>query len=305
MLKKLFFVTIILTAISYAEINTTTIDKYHSDLSHWLVETSDSIDGYFIEGNTTQQSKTYAELKTSFAVENQHSSEYAIRLRLRLNLPRIQKKLRVVFEDADSDDELYDGTKLDNDSHLEKKDYSLRLEYFNYIKNKLNLTIGAGIRIKQLHLRPYFDLKGRYSLHEDSKEKIMINNRFRYYTNGDIENKISLNTLYYFDESFFFNTNNYIQYKNSKKSQTIVNNYSYIKILDNKRQARAGVSFVSNLDDMELFLDHIQLYGIYRYVFYKNWLYYEISPSILFRKENNYNTSYRFMVNFGAIFRKD
>ncbi len=287
---------------SYAEFNVTDLDRYHDELSNWLVDTSNSIDNYFIEENGTVSSKTYAELKTSFALESKRSSEYAIRLRLRLNLPKIQKKLRVVFEDSDSDDDFYDSTKLDNDKHLDDKDYYLRLEYFNYIWKRLNFSMSGGVRLKRFDVHPFLNLKVKYDVESLNKNERVISNRFRYYINSDIEDVVSYNILYPIDDSNYCTIRHNFRYRNWQNYQQIVNSASCVKKIEKNRYISIGASLLSELEDKDLTLQYPKIYWKYRGKLYKEWIYYELTPSILWRKENSYNESYRFMLNIGTIF---
>jgi|GEM_PF-1628824 len=304
-----FFYIFIFISISvhtaYAEFNTTALDKYHDDLCYWLVDTSNSIDNYLIESNSTTSSDTFAELKTSFAIENTRASEYAIRLRLRLNLPKFQKKLRVVFEDEASDDALYDGTVLNSDYHLEDKNYFLRLEYFNYMVKQLNITSGGGIRFRKSSLHPYLNVKAKYKLFSSEREKLMMANRFRYYINGDIEDILSLNRLYTLNETLYYRFKNTLRYRDWESSKKIVNSVSLLKVLGTGVQASLGLALMSEWEDRSIEARYYQLYGTYRNLLYKDWIYYEFSPALLRREENNFNNSYRFMVNIGMIFKKD
>jgi hypothetical protein len=300
----IFYILLFLN-ISYAEFNTTTLDSYHKNLCNWLVDTSNSIDNYFIEENGTITSKTYAELKTSFALETQRSSEYAIRLRLRLNLPKIQKKLRVVFEDSDSDDDFYDATKLNNDRDLSEKDYYLRLEYFNYIWKRLNFSMSGGVRLRKLNIHPYLNLKVKYAIESTDDNERVISNRFRYYINEDIEDVVSYNTLYPIEKSIYCTVRHSFRYRNWQEYQQIVDSASCVKNIEKNRYLSVETSILSNLEDDELILQYPKIYWTYRGKLYKEWIYYELSPSVLWRKENNYRKSYRFMVNIGTIFKKD
>lgn len=290
--------------ISYAEFNITDLDKYHDELSHWLVSTSNYIDDYLIESNSTKSSKTYAELKTSFAIENRQNIEYAIRLKLRLDLPKIKKELRIVFEDDTSDDSLYDSTTLDSDYHLEERSYFVRLEYFRYIKEYLSLSSGGGVRFRKSSLHPYINFKIKYKIKDETTKKIIMKNRFRYYINEDIENILSFTRDYTLSESLSYTFSNTLRYRNWEDYKKIINKAYFFKKLKDEEWVRVGASLNSRWMDTSIRANYYQLYGSYRNLLYKNWIYYELTPSILRREDNNFNNSYRFMVNFGAIFKK-
>ncbi len=301
MFKYLFLYFILLLSILKADFNTTILDEYYDNLCQILVDSSNSVDDYFIDTNSTTQSKTEAELKTSFAIESGKKSEYAVRLRVRLNLPKLQKKFRLIFEDEDSDDIFYDGTSLNNQYKMEQKNYFLRLDFFNEVIKKIDLTTGIGVKFRNLSLSPYFNLKARYMLED---KNAVASNRFRLYSNGDYEDTLNLNKMKYFSSSVYFFYRNFFRYRSWTNNTSIVNSISATKILTEKKELTVGISLTSELEVLKSYIRYRQLYIAYRNLFYKDWVYYELAPSVLWREENNYEHSYRFMFNLGVKFKK-
>ncbi len=289
---------------SFADLNSTILDEYHNEVCDWLIDTSNDIDDYFIESNESIiRSSTYAEIKISSAIESSRQSEHALRLRLRLHLPKIQKKLRLILEDEDSDDLSYDGTVLNNEYQLENKNYFLRLEYFNYIKKKLHLTAGAGIRFRKSSLHPYLNIRSKYYTEDNNQYRSLLFNRFRLYINSDIENTLGFDKFQHINNKTYTLFRNTLSYKSWEDDKKIVNAFSINHHLDQDRRFVAGISMVNQWDATEIELDYVQLYGLYRDRLYKNWIYYELNPSLLWREENDYDMSARFMVNIGMKFK--
>ncbi len=294
-----FLYLLILSSLLFGDFNTTILDIYHDKLSQILVESSNSVDDYFIETHSIKKSKTQAELKTSFAVESNRESEYALRFRLRINLPKIQKKFRLFFEDEDSDNIFYDGTKLDNRYRVNNKSYFLRLDFFDYIFKKIDFTSGFGVKFRKFNLYPYVNLKVKYLF---ENRDFIANSRFRLYSDGKFENAVTLSKIEHLKKNIYILYRNFFKYKDRTNSTTIINSISMTKIISHKQELTTGVSFASRLDALKAYLSYQQLYIAYREIFYKNWLYYEVSPSILWREENNFDSSYRCMFNLGMKF---
>jgi hypothetical protein len=303
MYRYIFLLNILSSLLFSIDLNTTLIDKYYDTLCQVLVDSSNSIDDYFIESDTNiTENKTEAELKTYFAIENGQNAEYAMRLRLRIDLPKIKDKLRLILEDEDSDNIFNDGTELDNQLKIENKYYFLRLDYFRYIKEKLNITSGIGVRFKMSSiLYPYINIKARYMIKEYNA---VVSNRFRIYSDKKVENTLSLNKMEYFDDNAYILFRNFIKYRNNTDITPIVNSLSITKIISEKQKATIGASLSSEFVNLRSYIRYPQIYISYRDKLYKDWAYYEITPSILWREENNYDKSYRFMFSIGANFKK-
>ncbi|MCK4442454.1 MAG: hypothetical protein KAU90_10635, partial [Sulfurovaceae bacterium] len=136
---------IFLSSILYSDFNTTIVDQYHESLCNILVNSSDTIDDYFVEGSS-KGSKTTAQLKTSYAIESGSKAEYALRLRLHLSLPKIQKHMRLIFEDTQSDDLLNDDTSLSNEKEVQNINYTLKVQVFDSMVKDFNIKWLLGTR---------------------------------------------------------------------------------------------------------------------------------------------------------------
>ncbi len=294
-----FLYLLILSTLLFADLNTTILDEYHDKLSNILVDSSNSVDDYFIKTQSRKRSKTEAELKTSFAIESNRKSEYALRFKLRVNLPKIQKKFRLFFEDEDSDNIFYDGTQLDNRYKVKNKNYLLRLDFWEFIFKKIDFTSGVGVKFRRFNLYPYINLKVKYLF---ENRNLIANSRFRLYSDGKFENAVTLSKIEHFNKKIYILYRNFFKYKDRTNSTTIINSISTTKIISHKKELSVGVAFASRLDVLKAYLSYQQLYIAYREIFYKNWLYYEVSPSILWREENDFDKSYRFMFNLGMKF---
>jgi len=301
-INRIFFFLIIIIYSLNAD-NKNLLDSYHENICLWLVDTSDSIDDYFIDSAQNVTSDTQAEVSSSFTMESNRKSEYAMRLKLRLNLPKIQKKLRLILEDEESDNLLYDDTALNNKYQLEKKSYFLRVEYFNYMLKELNIASGVGIRFRKQSLHPYLNIKAKYSVGGSTEYQSLVSNRFRLYVDGDMENILRYDISHYMKEDLYLLFRNTFRYKSFEAYQKMVNDMSIIKAYNKEKSLRVGISLLSEVKDKDMSIIYPQLYGVYRDQLYKDWVYYELNPSLLVRSENNNELSMRFMINIGTIFK--
>ncbi len=299
------FIIIILFSKVYAQSNMEILEEYHDELCNILVNTSNSIDNYFIDDNSSSlKSTTHAKFSTSVAMESNQKFEKDMRLGLRLNLPKIQKNLRIIFEDDNYDNSFYDRTTLNNEK-LRDKSYYLRLEYLKLIKKKFNLALGLGLRVRQGNLVPYLNFRSRYDVFTNETFKSLFRNRFRYYSDGEIEDIFEFNNLYSFDNSVYAILGNKLSYSNQDSYEIAYHDLSLIKKLSDKKQLSVGMGIRSNLVNFKHYdVEYYHIHTLYHHLFYKNWLYYQVVPSILWRETNSFSTSYRLMLNFGILFKK-
>jgi len=299
------FMIIILFSKLHAQNGMEILEKYHDELCTVLVNVSNSIDDYFIDDNSSKlKNKTHAKFSSSIAMEGNQKIEKDVRLRLRLNLPKIQKNLRIIFEDDNYDNSFYDRTTLNNEK-LKEKSYYLRLEYLKLVKKKFNLALGLGLRVRQGNLVPYLNFRSRYDVFKNERFKSLFRNRFRYYSDGEKEDVLEFNNIYIFDDSVYTILQNQLSYSNKDSDELVYHDLSLIKKLSDKKQLSVGIGARSDLVNFKHYnVEYYHIHTLYHYTFYKNWLYYEVAPSILWRESNSFNISYRLMLNFGILFKK-
>jgi len=298
-----YILIILISLMLKADFNATLLDIYHKKISQILIDTSRSVDDFFIETNSSNiKNKTQAQIKTSFAIENGREAEYALHFRLRLHLPKLQNRFRLIFEDEDSDDIFYDGSKLDSQYKLENKNYFVRVDYYDYVVKKIDFTFGVGLKFKKLNIYPYLNFKTKY-LFED--KSILLKNRFRLYSNREYSDTITVSKVKRFNDNSYLLFRNFIRYRSSSKNRDMVNSISITNSLPKHREVTAGFLLKEHFQIYKYYFDYPQLYFGYRSPIYKNWLYYEINPSILWREENNYKRSFRVMFNIGVNFNKN
>jgi len=303
---KYFLIILFFLSYTTAEENGSQLDIYQRDVSKWILTKSNNIDSYFFKDtNETLRNKTYAELKTSLAMESKSDVEYDVTFKIRLRLPKMEKHFKLILED--SDDRSEDGTDLGTNHQLENKDYHIRLEYFDYIQEKLHFNLGGGLRFRKMLLYPYLNLKATYTINDDENYKSEFYNRFRLYVYGDIENIFEYNFIYHLNKltkNFYFSFHNQIEYKDKEENEKLTNDIALIKIIDKKNLMKMGYAISSEIENFKkIDVDYYQYYFTYRQVFYKDWLYYQATPSMLWRDRNDFESSYRFMVNVGMVFK--
>lgn len=287
-----------------ADNNRSVFDEYHETLCQTLVNTSNSIDDYFVDKNSSRTSKTHAEFSTSVAKESRMRLENDVRFRIRLDLPKIEENLRVVFEDDSSDNLLYDGTTL-NDQHLDSKEYYLRLEYLKYMKDTFNMRVGAGLKVRRQNLVPYFNVRSHYEIQDKEKSKSELFNRFRYYSDGEIENNFQFNTLYTVNDKLYTIWSNQLYHTNENPYERFSNDFTFVSLFNDKQHIRYGFGISSHITKFQDFkVDYYDLHTAFHHVFYKKWAYYEVAPSILQRDSHDFKTTYRLLLKFGIYLQK-
>ena len=294
---------LLLTVILFGD-NDCFIDEYRNKFSNMLVETMSSIDDFFVDSNETLHNNTHAEFSTSIAQESYLNLEKDIRFKIRVNVPKIQKHLKLFLEDEESDDILYDESKIKKDT-LQNKRYYLRLEFLKFDIKGLTNKLSGGVRIRSNRLVPYANYHSNYKIHEEKQFKSNVSNNFRLYTDGGLEDYLSLTMVYGFNDLLTGIWRNTLSY-NETPIETFQSDYSFLYTIDDKKQIKMGLGMtdlVKNFGGSKI--DNFNLHSSFSHVFHKNWMYYELSTYLLKREVNDYKNSYRLFLKFGIYFNSD
>jgi len=188
-------------------------------------------------------------------VESGRGAEYAIHFRVRFHLPKLQDRFRVVFEDEDSDNIFYDSLKLDNQYRLENKGYFLRLDYLNYVIERLDFTSGVGLKFKRLNIYPYINLKARYIFDDN---RILLKNRFRIYSDGEYRDTVTFSKVERFGDDSYIIFRNFIRYRSSSRIRSMVNSLSVTNRLSNSREITYGFLLKEHFKVYRYYFDYPQ-----------------------------------------------
>jgi len=284
------------------------IDEYRNKFSTLLVDSMSSIDNFFIDSNETISNNTYAEFSTSIAKETYLDLEEDVRFRVRVNLPKIQKQLKLFIEDEDSDNILYNETQLQKDKlqdNLQNKRYYIRLEFLKFDIKGFTSRLSGGVRIRSNTLVPYANYHSNYKIYEDKKFKSDISNNFRLYTDGGLEEYFSFNTIYSFSDSLRGVWRNILRYDETP-IEVFDSDYSFLYKLDKTKEISMGFGVTDYIKNFgRSTIDNVNLHSSFFHLFHKDWMYYEVSTYLLKRKANDYKNSYRLFLNFGIYFNTD
>ncbi len=280
------------------------IDEYRDKLSNVLVDTMSGIDNFFVESNESLHNDTHAEFSTSIAQESHLKLEKDIRFKIRLRVPKMKKYLKLFLEDENSDDILYNETRLQKDT-IQDKRYYARLEFLKLDIKGFTTKFSGGVRIRSRNLVPYANHHINYKIHEDKRLKSNISNNFRLYSDGELEDYLDLTTLYSFNDSLTGIWQNALRYDKTP-IETFYSDYSFLYKIDEKKQITMGfgmTDLVKNFGRSKI--DNFNLHSSFFHTFHKNWMYYEVSTYVLKRESNDYKNSYRVFLNFGIYFNAD
>ena len=303
-MKKLIFICI--TSLLYAEDTLSILDKYHATLSDWIVLKSDEIDKYLSKKNDNKiLSKTVIGIEYTLGYDTKDGFSNNIDFSFGLDLPRFKNKLHLMAESL-----RYDLKNIKNSppklflKENEEKSYNVALEYNQINKNNMKFSFTGGVRFDKIFFEPYIGVIGRYKLKNIGNWDNTFQNKFLFYTSGEVDDIVSFENIYSFDEKSLVGIYNSIGFNSSTQYQSLGSEVSYFHQIDNNSYYKVGAQINGSLKNLtNPKIDRYKIYTQYKNnIANRDWLYYKITPSIAWKRENSFKTSFNLKLTIGAKF---
>lgn len=310
-MKKLLLPLILINSINVFAVEETSFlesfisntNEQRKDIHNYIVSMSNNLDNFSNDGNTEvdmhQYSSAYGLLELS-AFQNQHGSvHFDQRVKIKLKLPNLKDKFRLVFE-SDEIDENKDF--IENHNSNSKDDFNLGLTY-DTLKENIELKAKVGLKLRS-KLDPFVRLSAKKTW-EDVKG---IDFTLGQHVKESVLNKLELTSYASLDKQLndYYSLHQYTEYywhsSESRDSQVLPSVYLKQKI-DVKNYLT--YSFSSNIDniDTNLRLKRHSAKVKYRH-FLKKWLYLDAIPENYYSYDNNFKPRYAIRFNIGIYFNK-
>ena len=276
------------------------VDEQHSDLSETVVNLGQRVDRFFGGEHYDREQKT-SELRLSMrTLFSEDGVEFDPKIRFRLALPNTEQRLSVVLESArndlfgDSRSEVPPGVARDGDD-----DVFAGLRYIQRFAEVWNVDADAGVKVK-VPPDPYVRVRGGRSWGGELGEARLSQSIFWENSDGagattelllqrDLEGPKFLQAV---TEATWLD-----RYQRFFYGQTVILTHTFSE--DHAVQFRVGVHGESE-PASRLTRYYVNL--PWRRNIYRNWLFLEIRPELLFDEENDFDAQPRLFLELEGYF---
>lgn len=275
------------------------LDEFHDNFGSWLEEKAVWFDSFFDEDNYIEETnETNAKASLSVGYSRKDDIEFSPRFRLRLRLPHLENKARLIISASDdnglSDDStsLIGGVRDNND----RDDLTAGIQYFLRQSVNDHLSLSGGASFDYL----YAGVRARYSL-DYGEWRNRFTNNLRYYTDDGWENKASIEMDHPLTEKLMFRGILRADWYEDQNGLDHSIHSRVYQFLDVHHSLRYDVGFYfktrSNyyMEDARFQVTHRQRFG-------RDWLALEISPFLTFPAENDREVNPGLFFKFEAEF---
>ena len=283
------------------------VDSSHKDISRRVQLSADWLDKFFDDDRyVTEQSKTRLNVELASFIEDGEGLENSTRFSFRLDLPRMNKRLKklyLVFS-ADADDENdIDNTPQDDlelDIH-DADDENANVGLIFLLKDGMsqNIRIKAGVKLgsgTQFYVGPRYRKIFRFE-----KWALRLTERVRYYTDDGFESKNRIDFERPISKRLFFRSSTDGSWYEEEPGYYynfrlfLFHVISPIRVLEYEWRASYETRPHHKLQEVVFKIR-------YRQPFLKKWLFLDLVPMATFPREKDFDFTPGFMVQLEAIF---
>ncbi len=275
------------------------IDTTYKSILEFLRSSINSLDIFLSDSNVSIKQRFDISTWVDTALETKRDTEFKFNIRAHLELPRTRKRLHLFLQDFKTKNSIdYQNGRNLKDS-INNNSYLFGLQYLT----KTGFHYKLGIKFNTFD--PFAGAAWEYT-HHFTSSWLYYGFNAKYYA------KRHLDTLAFMNYQTKLSDRDILSFENS---------YRYEEDLHHLHQYLHALKIYHSATKDEIIVPHFEIYcdsddtrsyklnyyyaGVdYENTFYRKWLFYKLSPAVLWRMENDFDPSYRVMVSVGIRFEQ-
>ncbi len=308
MKRGISFLIIFIAISLFAKNQLNYVGTTHKLLSDWIYNTSNKIDDFFSRNNEQifNKNRSYVSLSFNSYLEEHEPSMYRFNAKVRIRLPKTEKKLNLVLENFTNSISTDQQTSPNAIDAMQNNSYLLGFE-LNQIDTKfIKINFGSGMHFSNISPDLYLSLYIAKIFYTSDKWDFEINNNSKYFLKQHFDNTANFIISKVINKNYkFIFLNSYHYKQNVNYLNEVVNSLILDKYISPKKGISSSFSIYSSSDKAHSFKLYYYLAQIsYKRFFYHNFAYYELTPGVIFRESDGFRPRARVVFRIGLYFSK-
>ena len=276
------------------------LDTMHQSIASSVNSSALWFDDFFALEELVEPQEAYGEARIRLGWEprSRDLSEFETRFKLRVKLPNLKNRVDLVVSDYDNDNDRPDNDILasGNNDFVEQNRFSLALRWRRSPESGLSHRIGVGRRLQVF-------AKSRYrNSHALSNQTILRWETSAYLYSGDgLGADFSWQLDYNVTDHSIFRSNNNYYYRNRSNDWLWQHSVQKLTQFNEKNALIAGVYF-EGLSRPNYRLEEYLVSLRWRKNTLRKWLFYEVEPFVLWRRDEQFSASYGIALRLEGYF---
>lgn len=283
----------------------TIFDITQRTVAQTVVSFSETVDSFFGDDRISQEGNTsHLHLSDTFILSENAVGQHAPKIRLRIRLPNSQKRLNLVVDnivDQFRQDEVNNNLAEGSQGQFADQSLTTALQYSAVAEKKWDVNSKVGLKLK-FPLDPFATARARRSFFFGDWEARVSENVFWYRIRG-IGQIGRLDFDYNVHEKLLFRFANTESWLKNEDFYRFTHGFFLFQKLNNGR----GISYSAFLNSTSDPVVHVESYVLaasYRQNFWREWLYFGVTPQITYPISNNFSSVYSISLTLECFFEK-
>jgi hypothetical protein len=277
------------------------LDDMHSSIADSMNASAQWFDDFFVSelGDRDPKALGEARIRLGWEPRSRDLAEFDTRFRVRFKLPNLKNRVDVVVSDYDDTaPESTDRAARTREGDRQER-FSLALQWQAKSDSGLSHRIGVGRRLQAFAKSRYRDTIG---LTQDSE--IRWESSAYYYSNDGFGANFSALLNCQIDQQSLFRFDNNFYYRDKSKDWLWQHSWQYLYQLNDKSALVYGY-YIEGLNRPNYQLNEHLTSIRFRQNALREWLFYEIEPFILWRRDEDFKPSYGIALRIEGYFDKN
>ncbi|WP_354667972.1 hypothetical protein [Paraglaciecola arctica] len=277
------------------------LDSMHQSIASSVNSSAMWFDDYFElkEFDHDEEATGEARIRLGWEPRSRHLNEFETRVKIRVRLPNLKNRADLVFSDYEDDRQNNDLQSSGNNEFTERNRFSLALRWRSSPESGLSHRIGVGRRLQAF-------VKSRYRHSHLLSEKTKLNweTSGYLYSNDGLGANFSWQLSHSVTKNSIFRWNNHFYFRDHSNDWLWQHNVQKLTQFDEKNALISGF-YIEGLSRPNYRLEEYLVSLRWRKNTLRKWLFYEVEPFIMWRRDESFSASYGIALRLEGYFGHD
>jgi len=282
------------------------IDRIHDSMALSVNEAAQWFDSFFEdERYISEEASSRIRLRPSILLEEGEAADTKFSLGVRINVPRFNKKLKLVISDVNADNNTSFDSRQFTDPQSDET--NVGLQYTLKDKNRLNTHLAAGIKTGGNHGIDFFIGPRVRKTWRLDLWQLRLTERLRWYTDIGWESRSRADIERVVNTDWLFRTTFDARVRKNDYHEDGLR-YSIAPSLVQKLPHHAAIEYQWSTSLVTRPNHRVEETGLrlrFRKRVWRKWLFYEINPQLVFRNNDDFRATpgieFRLEASFGGL----
>jgi hypothetical protein len=277
------------------------LDTMHQSIASSVNSTALWFDDFFVleDFSHTEKAQGEARIRLGWEPRSRDLNEFDTRFKVRVKLPNLKNRVDLVLSDYDDDTPDNDIQASGNNDFIEQNRFSLALRWRRSPESGLSHRIGVGRRLQAFAKSRY-----RQSHVLSDKANLRWETSAYLYSSDGLGANFSWQLGYNTSEHSTIRWNNHYYFRDRSNDWLWRHSLQRLTQFNEKNALIAGV-YIEGLSRPNYNLQEYLVSLRWRKSSLRKWLFYEIEPFVLWRKDESFSASYGIALRIEGHFSKN